>query len=116
MTPIGAVNPLASSVLGRLDPAELTGVGGPNAAPLPPGGTAAVPTDSFSAMLDNLVGTVNAKEVAATQQTTSVLMGDSGALHQSMIAMQESGVAFSLMVQVRNKLVDSYQELMRMQV
>jgi flagellar hook-basal body complex protein FliE len=30
--------------------------------------------------------------------------------------MQEASVAFSLMVQVRNKLVDSYQELMRMPV
>ena len=49
-------------------------------------------------------------------QTTQVLMGDSGQLHQSVIAMQEASVAFSLMVQVRNKLVESYQELMRMQV
>ena len=37
-------------------------------------------------------------------------------LHQSVIAMQEAGVAFQLMVEVRNKLVDSYQELMRMPV
>ena len=35
---------------------------------------------------------------------------------QSVIAMQEAGVAFQLMVEVRNKLVDSYQELMRMPV
>jgi flagellar hook-basal body complex protein FliE len=35
-------------------------------------------------------------------------------LHQSVIAMQEASVAFNLMVQVRNKLVESYQELMRM--
>jgi len=33
-----------------------------------------------------------------------------------MIAVQEANVAFSLMVEVRNKLVDSYQELMRMSV
>ena len=48
--------------------------------------------------------------------TRSVLLGDQGQLHQSVIAMQEASVAFSLMVQVRNKLVDSYQELMRMPV
>jgi flagellar hook-basal body complex protein FliE len=43
-------------------------------------------------------------------------MGDTDQLHQSVIAMQEAGVAFSMMVEVRNKLVESYQELMRMQV
>ena len=45
-----------------------------------------------------------------------MLLGDTDQLHQSVIAMQEASVAFSLMVQVRNKLVDSYQELMRMPV
>ena len=48
--------------------------------------------------------------------TSQVLLGDSGQLHQSIIAMQESSTAFNLMVAVRNKLVESYQELMRMQV
>jgi flagellar hook-basal body complex protein FliE len=67
-------------------------------------------------MLDNLVGTVDAKQAAASAQADQVLLGDSGQLHQSVIAMQEASVAFSLMVQVRNKLVESYQELMRMQV
>ncbi len=33
-----------------------------------------------------------------------------------MISMQEANVSFQLMVEVRNKLLDSYQELMRMQV
>jgi flagellar hook-basal body complex protein FliE len=33
-----------------------------------------------------------------------------------MIAMEEAGVAFQMMVEVRNKLLEGYQELMRMQV
>jgi len=37
-------------------------------------------------------------------------------LHQSVIAMQEASLSFSLMVEVRNKVVESYQELMRMPV
>ena len=45
-----------------------------------------------------------------------LLTGETTNLHQSMIAMQEANLSFSLMVQVRNKLVDSYQELMKMQV
>ena len=67
-------------------------------------------------MLDGLVGTVDAKQQSAGALTRQVLLGDTDQLHQSVIAMQEAGVAFSMMVEVRNKLVESYQELMRMQV
>jgi flagellar hook-basal body complex protein FliE len=109
MTPIGSVNPLNPSTLGRID------------APLPkislPGGPhTAAPADGFGQMLDGLVSTVEAKQGAANAMTRKVLLGDSDQLHQSVIAMQEASVAFSMMVEVRNKLVESYQELMRMQV
>ena len=67
-------------------------------------------------MLDGLVATVDAKQATSADLTRKVLLGESDQLHQSVIAMQEAGVAFSMMVEVRNKLVESYQELMRMQV
>ncbi|HVU15746.1 MAG TPA: flagellar hook-basal body complex protein FliE [Candidatus Didemnitutus sp.] len=70
----------------------------------------------FGSMLDGLVSMVDAKQVQANELTKKVLLGDTDQLHQSVIAMQEASTAFSLMVEVRNKLVDSYQELMRMQV
>jgi len=114
MNPIGTVTPLSVSPLTRLEPPVAPSeVSGANAL----GSTSPVaPTDSFGAMLDGLVGGVAAKQSAAAAQTNAVLMGDTGQLHQSVIAMQESSVAFTLMVEVRNKLVESYQELMRMQV
>jgi flagellar hook-basal body complex protein FliE len=114
MTPVGSVNPLLSggSLLHKLD------------APLPklpgavPGGIAAPGGhgEGFGRMLDGLVATVDAKQQEARALTQQVLLGDSNQLHQSVIAMQEAGVSFSLMVEVRNKLIESYQELMRMQV
>ena len=70
----------------------------------------------FGTMLDGLVSMVDAKQTQAADLTRQVLLGDTDQLHQSVIAMQEASTAFSLMVEVRNKLVDSYQELMRMQV
>ncbi|MFZ1057524.1 MAG: flagellar hook-basal body complex protein FliE [Opitutaceae bacterium] len=78
------------------------------------GGTTA-PSGGFGQMLDGLVSAVNTKQAAADKITQSVLLGDSGQLHQSVLAMQEASVSLSLMVEVRNKLVESYQELMRMQ-
>ncbi|HVS51312.1 MAG TPA: flagellar hook-basal body complex protein FliE [Opitutaceae bacterium] len=109
MSPIGSVNPLNSAPLGRVD------------APLPkislPGGPhTAAPADGFGQMLDGLVATVEAKQGDANAITRQVLLGDNDQLHQSVIAMQEASVAFNMMVEVRNKLVESYQELMRMQV
>jgi flagellar hook-basal body complex protein FliE len=71
---------------------------------------------SFGAILENVVGEVNSKMEAGAAEQAKVLSGESTNLHQAMISMQEASVAFSLMVEVRNKLVESYQELMRMQV
>ena len=112
MTPISSVSPLTNAAsLARLD------------APLPKpalnlSGTMPQTSgaDGFGTMIDNLVSTVDAKDAAAQLATKQVLMGKSDQMHQSVIAMQEASVAFNLMVEVRNKLVDSYQELMRMQV
>jgi flagellar hook-basal body complex protein FliE len=70
----------------------------------------------FSSVLGNLVSAVDAKQDHAQQVTRSVLLGQGAQLHESVIAMQEAGVSFQLMVEVRNKLVESYQELMRMPV
>ncbi len=81
---------------------------------LTPAGT--TPADGFGHLLDGLVASVDAKQADAQAITKRVLLGESDQLHQSVIAMQEAGVSFSLMVEVRNKLIDSYQELMRMSV
>jgi len=111
MNPIGAVNPLASSALNRID-APLPKIGHGLVGP----SVNAPSSEGFGQMLDGLVATVDAKQSTAQAMTRKVLMGDTDQLHQSVIAMQEAGVAFSMMVEVRNKLVESYQELMRMQV
>ena len=71
---------------------------------------------SFSELVGGLVREVDAKSKAAETEVRRLMLGETDNIHQSMIAMQESGLAFSLLVEVRNKLVDSYQELMRMAV
>ncbi len=73
-------------------------------------------SDSFTDVLNRIVESVDQKMDLAEAAKTSVLAGDATNLHQAMIATQEASVAFSLMVEVRNELVESYQELMRMQV
>jgi flagellar hook-basal body complex protein FliE len=79
-------------------------------------GAAGAAKGGFSNLLSQAVHEIDGKMQAAKVEQTKVLTGESTNLHQAMISMQEAGVAFSLMVEVRNKLVESYQEMMRMQV
>ncbi|HYP16744.1 MAG TPA: flagellar hook-basal body complex protein FliE [Opitutus sp.] len=110
MSPIGTISPLNANALTRID-APL-----PKSPLVPSGPLPAAPHDGFGDMLDGLVSTVTSKQAASQALSRKVLLGESDQLHQSVIAMQEASVAFTLMVEVRNKLVESYQELMRMQV
>jgi flagellar hook-basal body complex protein FliE len=72
--------------------------------------------DSFGNVLGKLIQDVNAKQNAATAAVDGLQSGQPVPLHQAVIAMEEANVSFQLMVEVRNKLLDSYQELMRMQI
>ena len=78
--------------------------------------TAGAAQPDFTNFLQKAVSEVDGKMQAANVEKAKVLSGDTNNLHQAMISMQEASVAFSLMVEVRNKLVESYQEVMRMQV
>ena len=71
---------------------------------------------AFSEFLGDIVRDVNAKQASAGQAVEGVLSGENVPLHQAMIAVEEASVSFQLMVEVRNKLLESYQELMRMQI
>ncbi len=77
---------------------------------------AAASKGSFSDVLSNMVREVNTKQQVANQSVNSMLSGQNVPLHQTMISMEEAQVSFQLMVEVRNKLLESYQEIMRMQI
>ena len=71
---------------------------------------------SFSNLLGNFINDVSEKQSAAGDAVNGLLSGKNVSLHQAMISMEEASVSFQMMVEVRNKLLDSYQELMRMSV
>jgi flagellar hook-basal body complex protein FliE len=110
MAPIGFTPSASSQVLGL--PSDLT----PDIAALQAAPTPGPDPGSFSSVIDNMVSGVEQSEANAAAVTRSVLLGDNPNLHQSVIAMQEASLNFGLMVQVRNKVVESYQELMRLPV
>lgn len=71
---------------------------------------------SFGNVLGRLIGEVNGRQMAAGQAVAGLQSGSGVTLQQAMITMEEASVSFQLMAEVRNKLLESYQELMRMQV
>jgi flagellar hook-basal body complex protein FliE len=79
------------------------------------------PTDrvnapGFANMFENFIKGVDAKKKISKTATQDLILGRSDNIHEAMVKSQEAGVAFNLMIEVRNKLVDSYKEIMRMQV
>jgi flagellar hook-basal body complex protein FliE len=96
----------------NLDLSPLKEVGGASSL----GGLPASSGGGFSDVLGQMVQEVNGKQAAAGEAVEGLLTGDKVSLHQAMISMEEASVSFQLMVEVRNKLLESYQEIMRMQI
>ena len=75
-----------------------------------PGGAA------FSDTLKDAIGQVDGASKAADSQVEAFVAGEQENVHDVMIAMNEAKLSFQLMTEVRNRMLETYQELMRMQV
>ena len=79
------------------------------------GSTSAAP-GSFGDLVKTAVEKVDASQKTAEQEIAKVVTGESQDLHQTIAALQSADLTFQLALQVRNKLVNAYDEVMRMQV
>jgi flagellar hook-basal body complex protein FliE len=70
---------------------------------------------SFGSALQNAVSGVEQLHTSAQEQVTQLASGDRQDIHNVMIAVEKADVAFQLMMQVRNKIVNAYQEVSKMQ-
>lgn len=71
---------------------------------------------AFGQWLSHEIGQVNDQIQSAEVKVQQLAAGEEDNLHQVMIALNKASISFELMVQVRNKTLEGYQELMRMQV
>jgi flagellar hook-basal body complex protein FliE len=77
----------------------------------------AAPSQDFAALLQSAVDEVNNAEMGARQLTRQFEAGNSEVnLQDVVLSLQKASLSFQTMVQVRNKLVTAYQEVMNMQV
>ncbi len=71
---------------------------------------------SFGDLLKTMVAQTNEQQQAADQALQQVHSGGEKNLHDAMISMEKADISLRYMIQVRNKAIDAYQEVMRMQV
>jgi flagellar hook-basal body complex protein FliE len=70
----------------------------------------------FGEILKDAISTANELQKQSDQQIQKFMAGESQDLHTTVIAMQKADLSFQMMMQVRNKIVQAYQEIMRMQM
>ena len=104
------MNPIDPSIKIGLEPSELLpqATGG---APRADG----VSEASFQDVLKGLVDKVDSLQKDADASIRGLVTGETTNIHDVTIKLEEAGVAFDLMMEIRNKLLEAYQEIIKMQ-
>jgi len=71
---------------------------------------------SFSDVLKESIDKVSELQKEANQQTESLVKTQGQDIHNTMIAVEKADLSFQLMMQIRNKIINAYEEIMRLQV
>jgi flagellar hook-basal body complex protein FliE len=93
-----------------------------NVTPWFPAQTGAAPSSpsdgqsgGFAATLTDAIDQVEQVHTDAQQQVKQLMQGDRQDVHNVMIAVEKADIAFQLMMQVRNKIVNAYEEVSKLQ-
>ena len=71
---------------------------------------------SFGDILKASIDEVNRLQGKANHAIEELTAGETKNIHETMIALEKAEISFKLMIEVRNKILDAYQEVMRMSV
>ncbi len=75
-----------------------------------------VPGKSFADLLKSSVNEVNSMQNAAAGKVQKLVTGEISSVHEVMIATEEAGIAFNLLMQIRNQLLRGWDEIRRLPV
>jgi flagellar hook-basal body complex protein FliE len=87
--------------------------------PIPDSLTPAVGGDSsnaFAGILKDTIGSLQSTQADADSSVQKFLTGENDDIHTTVLATQRAEMTFELGLQVRNKVVSAYQEIMKMQL
>lgn len=71
---------------------------------------------SFTEMLKENIAKVNQLQIDSKQITQDFALGNIDSIHQVMLASEKAQLGLDLTISIQNKVLDSYQEIMRMQI
>jgi len=71
---------------------------------------------SFADVLKETIQEVNELQLESDEAMTKFATGETTDVHNTMLAMQKADISFQTMMQIRNKILDAYKEIMRTQV
>lgn len=72
--------------------------------------------DNFSGLMRDAIDSINTTQKSADKEISRAVTGESPDLHRTIIELQTADLKFQFGLQVRNKLIGAYEEIMRMQV
>jgi flagellar hook-basal body complex protein FliE len=104
LSPIAAVMPALSNLVGAGGSGALSPLAGQGAAPTP-----------FADLMTDAIGQVNQLQDQAHTAVAGLMSGSGVDVHQAMIATEKASMAFDLALAVRNKAVQAYQTVIGMQ-
>ena len=79
-------------------------------------GKAEKASTSFSDVLKDSINKVGELEKEANEQAEKLVKMEGQDIHNTMIAVEKADMSFQLMMQIRNKIINAYEEIMRIQV
>lgn len=71
---------------------------------------------SFSEVISDAINKVNESQINADGKVEALIKGEDVSMHDVMLSMQESQISMQLLIEVRNKIVEAYQEINRVQL
>ncbi|MCK4966087.1 flagellar hook-basal body complex protein FliE [bacterium] len=71
---------------------------------------------SFEDTMKKFINDVDSAQKYAGESVEKLMTGEIKDIHDVMIAVQKAGTSFELMMEMRNKMIEAYREVMRMQV
>ena len=72
--------------------------------------------EEFGSFLNSAINQVNEIQKSADAQISKVIKGEVEDIHTAMVELNKADISFQAMMEVRNKILEAYQEVMRMQV
>ncbi|MEE9441147.1 MAG: flagellar hook-basal body complex protein FliE [candidate division Zixibacteria bacterium] len=70
--------------------------------------------EGFGDFLSKAIQSVNDMQLEAGEAQDKLIRGEAAELHQVMIAAEKAGISFDLLLEIRKKLLEAYQEIVRM--